>query len=355
MLMAATASAQTKTAQSIMIDTSAVPTTLAIVQTQIYRFNVTDAAAFFTNESDGKVPTVSCTGNPTACSNPAPIEPPAPAPLASAVIGGGPGGNIGHDGIVGVNRCVFLDGGSLIGASYTQTADVEVGTGSSKRKYTYTYTYDVTPNSDSVGALTAWDLFQTSGDGSAHVDVVALIAGESVSVSKNLGTKYSFSLLQGDGVTVRVQDVSVSVDGGTPVLASYLDETLTYQDRNPAGLTRTLDYKYTANTTINGLPANGTATSSLLNDALASAILNGTAGNGANINVFPGNDNGGANGQALAAVRLSGIGTDPLPGEHTITITATVKDNSGVLIGNVGVTINVNVFTPGCGGGGSTQ
>ena len=99
-----------------------------------------------------------------------------------------------------------------------------------------------------MAAFTAWDLFQTSGDGSAHVDVVALIAGESVSVSKNLGTKYSFSLLQSDGVTVRVQDVSVSVDGGTPVLASYLDGTLTYQDRNPAGLTPTLDYDYTANT-----------------------------------------------------------------------------------------------------------
>ena len=212
------------------------------------------------------------------------------------------------------------------------------------------YTYAVTPTIDPVAAFTAWDLFNSSGDGSAHVDVVALIAGESVSVSKNLGTKYSFSLLQSDGVTVRVQDVSVSVDGGTPVLASYLDGTLTYQDRNPAGLTPTLDYEYTANTLINGLPANGTATSSLVNGKSASAILNGTV----SIDAFPGNDNGGANGQALAAVQLSGIGTDLLPGEHTITIAATVKDNSGVLLGNVSITFNVNVVTPGCGGGGST-
>ena len=72
------------------------------------------------------------------------------------------------------------------------------------------------------------------------------------------------------------------------------------------------------------------------------------------IDAFPGNDNGGANGQALAAVQLSGIGTDLQPGAHTITIAATVKDNSGVLLGNVSINFNLNIVTPGCGGGGST-
>jgi len=201
----------------------------------------------------------------------------------------------------------------------------------------------VTPTADSVVPLTAWEVVRTSVDGSAHVDVVALIAGQSVSVSKNLGTKYSFSLLQNDGMTVRVQDVSVSVDGGAPVVATYVEGTLSYQDRNPAGPTPALDYKYTANTLINGVLANGTATPSLKNGALASAILNG--------DTFAGNDNGGVNGQALAAVRLSGIGMDLLPGTHTITIAAKVKDNSGVFVGNVSVSIDVNIVTPGCGGG----
>jgi hypothetical protein len=49
---------------------------------------------------------------------------------------------------------------------------------------------------------------------------------------------------------------------------------------------------------------------------------------------FPGNDNGGANGQALAAIVLSGVGVDLLPGDHTLDISATVKDNAGKFIGN---------------------
>jgi hypothetical protein len=38
----------------------------------------------------------------------------------------------------------------------------------------------------------------------------------------------------------------------------------------------------------------------------------------------------GANGQALAAVLLSGIRTDLLPGAHTITIAAKVRANAYV-------------------------
>jgi hypothetical protein len=335
-LISASASAQTKTAQSIMIDTSGVPTTLAIVNTQVFKLNITSAATYFTNTWDGNAPTVACTGNQTACGNPAPAAPAAPAPDASVVIGNGPG-NIGNDGIVGANRCVFLDGGSLSGSSYTQIVDVEVGAGSSKRKYRYTYQYNVTPTVDPVAAFTAWDLFESSGDGTAHVDVTALIAGESVSVSKNLGTKYSFSLLQNDGLTVRVSNVGVSVDGG---VVDY-SGTTTYADRNPAGATPNLDYLYAAN----ALLANGSATASLVNNQTALNILNGVA----SVDVFPGNNNGGANGQALAAVLLSGIAVDLAPGLHTISISATVKDNAGVLVGNVSVNATVNIVTPGCG------
>jgi hypothetical protein len=328
----------TTTAQSIMIDATGTPSTLAIVQTHIYKFNIDTAATFFTNQWDGNLPVVSCTGNPTACSNPAPAAPAAPAPLASAVIGGGTFGNIGHDGIVGDNRCAFLDGGLLTGASYTQDVKVEVGSTSSKRTYTYTFTYAVAPNTDSVGPLTAWDLVQTNGDGTAHVDVVALIAGESVSVSKNLGTKYSFSLLQGDGVSVRVSNVGVSVDGG-PADTSGI---LTYTDR---GLEPTLDYLYAGNAFVNGA-----ASASLIDNAYASDVLKGAINGGVGPDTFPGNDNGGANGQALAAVRLSGVGVDLAPGPHAVTISATVKDNNGALLGTVSVNLNINVVTPGCGG-----
>jgi hypothetical protein len=330
-----TASAQTKTAQSIMIDTTGTASDVALVQTNIYKFNKATAATYYTNVWDGNAPTVSCSG--PGCSlgncNSVPSAPVADDTKVS-------GNSQGQNDLTGDDKCTFLDGGTLSSASYTQEVSTpKCGSGNQQRTYTYKFTYNITPTT-TVGAFTAWDLFKTTGDGeTAPVDVVALIAGESVSVSKNLGTKYSFSLLQTDGISVRVSNVCVSVDGG----AADCSGTQTYMDRNPTGLTPTLNYSYTAN----ALLCNGTACTSLVNGATAMNILNGIASS----DTFPGNDNGGANGQALAAVGLNGITVNLAPGSHTLTISATVKDNNGVLIGNVSVSKQVNVVTPGCGGG----
>jgi hypothetical protein len=137
---------------------------------------------------------------------------------------------------------------------------------------------------------------------------------------------------------MRISNVGVAVDGGTPNTSGLL----TYMDRNPAGPTPNLDYSYTAN----ALLCNGTACSSLVNGATALGILNGTA----SIDTFPGNDNGGANGQALAAAELSGVSVNIGEGPHTVTTSALVKDNAGTAVGNVSVDLQVNVVSPGCGG-----
>lgn len=367
-LGASAAYAQTKTAQSIMIDTSSTATALAIDQTQKYKFDVPVAATYFNNAWDNAVPSASCSGNGCGGVCPQPPAPAAPLPLASQVIGGGSSGNGGADGVAGQNRCTFLDGGTLTGGTYTQKISnvnggcnvCEACNGGSgcgtnlsscptvngqkykqvakSASWDFTYTYAVTPNIISVAAFTAWDLIETSGDNTVSLDVNALIAGESVSVSKNLGTKYSFSLLQNDGVTPRISNVCVSVDGGAATCVPYPDQKLAYVDRNPSGPTPALDYLYNAN----ALTCNGTACTSLMNGSGALAILNGDA--------FAGNDNGGANGQALAAMLLSAVPFDLTVGDHAVTITAKVKENDGTLVGTVGVTLNVTVVTPGCGG-----
>lgn len=314
-----------------MIDASSIPTSYAVSGTQSYRFNVTTAATYFINAWDGLAPEKTWTNKGTSLEASQLPVPPAPAPDVSVIIGANVGGNGGRDGLAGANKCTFLTGGLPTSEVYTQTVDVVLGTGGSKRTYTYTYTYVAAPIGP-VEPFTAWDLQSSNVAGSAHVDVEALIAGESVSVSKNNGTKYSYSLLQGDG-TIRISSVGVSVDDGAPDYSGIV----TYYDRNPAGPTPSFNFLYTGNAGING-----TAVSSLINgDALA--ILNGDS--------FAGNNNGGSNGQALAAVGLSGLGVDLTPGDHTITITATVKDNSGVLVSNVTLKKTVHVITPGCGGG----
>jgi hypothetical protein len=59
-----------------------------------------------------------------------------------------------------------------------------------------------------------------------------------------------------------------------------------------------------------------------------------------------GNDGGGANGQALAAVRFGLADVGMSQGNHAVTISATVKDNAGTLVGKVSVATSVRVVAP---------
>jgi hypothetical protein len=160
-------------------------------------------------------------------------------------------------------------------------------------------------------------------DGTAHIDIAADIAGESVLKSSNakLGTKYSFSLIDGTGN--RVQNLAVSVDGDTPVAAT---STVSYP----------VDFAYVTNAGSNGAL-------SLLMDDDARSILNGDS--------FAGNNDGGADGSALALATMSPVGFDLGPGSHTIQLTGTVKGNSA----SADISFNVQevliITTPGCGGG----
>ena len=307
-----------KTGQGIMVNLHHIGA-LALVEKQVWHFNELTAAGYFTNALTAG-PTVTCNGSPTNCaSGNQPATPAAPAADGNQVTSPpGPGGQ----GASFENRCTFLDGGTLAGRTYQQSVTVNGLNG--RGNWTFTWDYAVTPTQATVEPFTAWDLVSDSNpDGTVHVDIAADVAGESVLKSSNakLGTKYSFSLIDGTGN--RVQNLAVSVDSDAPVAAT---STVNYP----------VDFAYTTNAGSNGV-------TSLLVNGDARSILNGDS--------FLGNNNGGADGSALALATMSPVGFDLGPGSHTVQLTGTVKGNSA----SADISFNVQdiliIITPGCGNG----
>jgi hypothetical protein len=332
--------AAASTGQGIMVDLTT-SGTLALVVNQVWHFNQNTAAGYFTNAWDGNAPAVSCSGNAcnrSFCSIPAAPPPPAADPNMVT----NPGGSAAAD----KSRCTFLNGGLLTRTdSYQQSGQRSVSCSAYLKTwsatYTYRYTYVVAPAPDTaeVAAFTAWDLVSETGDGStAHVDIAALIAGESVVTKANWPRKYSFSLLDGTvdlltGLPVpRVKDLAISIDGqdAAPVGATYVQNAPGALPGDPGAL----DFNYVTNAGTNG-------NVSLLADGDARTILNTDS--------FDGNQNGGADGQALAAMVLDPVGADLGAGDHTVTLTGTVKGNNASATADFSVTQTVHIITPGCG------
>ena len=203
---------------------------------------------------------------------------------------------------------------------------------------------DIDPLTDGVqiGAFSAWDLISTTST-EVSVDVDGQVAGESVIVSKSWPLvkhgKVSFSIEVPDpltGLPVNcVTDLQLSVDGGNPipVTSTVVKNTPGSTPNDP--LTGALDFQYTTNAGTNGH-------FEYLQDGDARTILNNDA--------FIGNQDGGADGSALAWAVLDPItltfGTE---GEKTLKLTGIVKGNSATLPDtSFLVTANVSIVTPGC-------
>lgn len=363
-----------QTAQSIMVNLLA-EGTFAIVETNTYEYNFNTAAGYFTNAWDGSPPAVvsNTTSHDSTQNNvvspPSVLSPctpiiadpypgPAPAPNPGKLYDGHPG----HNDVVGVNGCAFLNGGLLTGDTYTQTATAsgscsyvssvtlqnngryKVITTTIDTTNTYTYTYNITANApydtDPVAALTAWDLVSSTGGGdTAHVTINGQIAGESVISKTGLPRKYSFSLGEDplNSTISRVQNLAIYVDD---VLVANPASTVFHNapGAQPGDL-GAVDFAYTGNAGSNGV------TSLLYPTAGAEArfILNNDS--------FPGNQDGGADGEALAWAIMDSVGLDLTPGTHSIKFTGTVKDNGGLTDIAFDITQDIIVETqgPGCG------
>jgi hypothetical protein len=321
--------AGTQTAQGIMVNQSAVGT-FAIVNTQVYQYNGATAATYFTNAVTSG-PSVSCNGSPTNCgSGNQPATPPAPPPDPTRVFDSGQPNN--PISTVVQDQCTFFAGGTLAGQTYTRSVQLSGLNG--RGSFTFTWTYTVSPNTNPVAALTAWDLFhQTNPDGTTTVSVAGVIAGESVIKSSNpkIGTKYSFSLLNNppDQTSTRVTNLLWSVYDAS--------NTLVYSSAPNSTVAYPVQFTYATNAGSNGV-------TSLLQNGDDLFILNHDG--------FAGNDNGGADGTAASLATVDNLIVNLGVGAYSVVLTGTVKDNA---IDGTGANISfsvsqqVNIVGQGCG------
>jgi hypothetical protein len=250
-------------------------------------------------------------------------------------------------GVVFENKCNFLDGLPLTGKIYTQSRTLNGSNG--KGSWTFTWTYKVEPTSSYPAlAFTAWDLVSERGDGNglADVSIDAFIAGLSAQKTNRRDlTKYSFSLDNSDG-TSRVSDVIIKVikkgQGGDPDVTIHVSASPESTHITSNSQEAPVDFNYTPN---GGSFYGSNGTTSLLTTGDARGILNNDG--------FAGNDNGGADGRALAYASLDAPITLELgPGRYVIEMTGTVKGNNSTSVTTrFNVNGNINVVTPGCGGG----
>jgi len=312
-------STSTKTAQGNYVEFK-VPSNLAIEQNIQYKFDDLQAAGFFTNAWDGNPAVATCKGNETTCAATKPASEPVsqrPPASASKVIDA-----------VENNRCIWLNGGSLLGSSYTQSYDVP-GT-----KWTYTWTYVVTPTTASIPPKTAWVQDRIlGGSGVAEVDINTMIAGESVMVSSQFPApgKFSFSLLDSNGVN-RVQNLVYTLNGTNAAGTAVDTQTIAISDGDPSTIPPTppghqsqpgvdlLLKSYNAG--VNGdaallwpLPPQGGATETKM-----STILNSDAATN--------NNDGGAGGLAMAVDIVQPVIVTVEPGDYTVNLTGKIKGNS---------------------------
>jgi hypothetical protein len=369
----------TLTGQSIMVNLDAAGT-FTIHENQTYKYDEDAATLLFSNTQVGD-PAVSCniqTSGPTTTfettdpgatppCDPLVTAPSVPIPDASEVNANG------ENDVVGDNKCAFLDGTALTGSTYTQSdsnsaqciyveSSVLQTTGNPANigKYkvvrktvtktcTYTWTYVIAPLQPSYDPFTAWPLYSTNGGGNADVSIGATIAGESVSSTKQWARKYSFSI--GGDVDPRVSrvvDLVLTVDGVPYPVGSTVVKNVAGSTPNPTVATLApyqtifgddgaLDFWYVENAGHNG------HTELLKQPDDARTILNNDD--------FVGNNDGGADGSALALAVMDSVNVSLPSGDHSVTLTGRVKDNTASLSDiTFSVTQIIHIITPGCGG-----
>jgi hypothetical protein len=208
----------------------------------------------------------------------------------------------------------------------------------SKGNWKYTWTFTTQPlTTDAVAPHSGYG-YKILGDaGTVEVTLDGYVYGESAQLLNKGTRKYSFSMRAGDGTESdpsRVINpvISVSKDGAPYATFSTADGTLvkTLQENMQANNTfQPVDFVVSANPgagSLAGFLAIRNYDLNLLTfGAQARDILN-NAGDVSKDN-FAGNDNGGADGSALARVRLSPASPVSFSGgEYAVTYSGQVKD-----------------------------
>lgn len=315
-ILAGSALAQTKTAQSAMFDNSA-SGNFVITGSSVYSYNRDTAATYFTNNWDGAAATVGCTGggaggvNCLAANKPA--TPAAPAADDNKL-----------NGHVGCNACNFWGGNALSLAcggptSYNQVVTLSGLNGRGNWNFTFTYTIGLT-TTDPVPAGTAWDL-QTSSTTNADVSVTGFFAGQSVQ-SKSNGTggwsfKASHTMLDSLGASRLVGATATISDDQANVICTLPLTTAVESNQ---------DFVYLGNAGRNGTVAqlfdDGVTANGTVNEIQGgvSTSLNGKKDD------FAGNNGTGGD---RAVITASGVCSIAAAGNYTLNVTGTLKGVSG--------------------------
>jgi hypothetical protein len=202
---------------------------------------------------------------------------------------------------------------------------------------TYTYTYNITPIAPGqFDPLTAWDFVGSTGGDTALVDINGQIAGESVNSTKQWTHKYSFSL--GEDITGRISRVQNLALYVNDLLVANPGSTVLHnapgaQPGDPGAV----DFAYTGNAGLNG------------HTELFYPTANTQARTILNTDDFLGNQDGGADGEALAWAIMDTVNLEMAAGDYTVHFTGIVKDNSGVGDLPINVTQTIHIVHPGCG------
>ena len=321
---AASASAQTQTAQSAMValtpDTSAYEIDGTITWT-FNRGNHNDvdlngtAMSYYANAWDGAAPKVGCTGGgPNGCVTP-PATPTAPAPLPVKLQ------QRAQD-----DRCTFYFGGTPGNGTYTQDVLVNGNSGAQKGNWTFTYTYEIKPT-QTVDPQTGWTSEVTGG--SVNLGFSGFVASESYQKQSNRH-KYSFTMVDG-GIT-RARNVSASLMNGTTALTSLdLNNVDTDGDTIDDGLTvggTITSFAYFAN---GGIFGNSVVFSALHAPARKSenTVFNILTGNDADpADNFAGNNNDLAAGNVHIGPYSGSFSGLTEPGTYTVVVAGSLKGNS---------------------------
>jgi hypothetical protein len=214
-LVAGFALAQTKTAQSAMVQVNLDNANYVIEGTITWKYDRDAAETYYDNVLvSGPVITVGTGAQPAT--------PAAPAPDANKL-----------QQHAQAERCTFFLGGTLASDTYTQTVNAT-------RSWKFTWTYNITPKVTSVAAKTQWSSEETGG--SVTIGTSGFVSSESYMVQANKKDKYSFTLTGSDGSS-RVSDVVVKLQkltaGGWADVASSELGTL--------AVSASGDYRYSGN------------------------------------------------------------------------------------------------------------
>jgi hypothetical protein len=228
----------------------------------------------------------------------------------------------------------FADGGlsdTLSSTTYTRTLRVAT---SGYKTVDYTWQFKVEPIANlMIEPLTGWYLIEEDGDGTALVNVNGIVSGESLMIDKNGVKKYSFSLLDADGVTSRVTGLTAYVVNAEGIVESsqqMVHSIVSGNDLDSLGQP------------IGDFTHQAVATSGSSTTAIA-ALQNGDARTILKTDGFLGNNDGGVGGQALQHAEIHATVHLP-PGDYTVTVSGSIKSvnsTSTALAFKIGQVVNV--------------